>query len=143
MGTHRTKAKAPRRKWRASALVMTVIIAAAPVSGCSVFQRGGASQATLPQDGTIRQTSVTAPADLQLLCASEGANQLQVEGGMLPVSSQQLPDGTFEVNLAAGETQAVCVIDQNGTIVRVAATAPDPAAGAVAEGDSQTGQGTL
>jgi hypothetical protein len=65
----------------------------------------------------VRTTAETAPTDLQLLCASRAAEELQVEGGnVLPVSSARAGEAAYQVNLTYEGGQATCVIDEAGTV---------------------------
>jgi hypothetical protein len=70
-----------------------------------------------PEQPMVRQSAQTAPADLQLLCASEAARTYGVPSGrVLPVSSSAQGD-VYTVVLNTGETQAVCTIDEEGTVL--------------------------
>ena len=94
------------------AAMLVVAISAVALGGCSMS--GGAPQ---PKSGSVRSTGDTAPADLQLVCASEAASRLNINGGVLPVSSMRAPDGTYQVNLTMGGGQAaVCFIDTSGVV---------------------------
>jgi hypothetical protein len=81
-----------------------------------------ACASTAPPAATIRSSALTAPADLQLLCASEAATRLSVAAsGVLPIASRPgAAGGTFEVDVKLPSGQALCVIDDKGTIVSVA-----------------------
>lgn len=95
------------RGFAASAILMSAVLAA----GCSTTMQ--------PRAGAVRSTGETAPADLQLLCASEAATRLGTTESVLPVSSMAGPNGTFQVNLAVGSGQAVCFVDNNGVVQSV------------------------
>jgi len=88
------------------------------LAGC-VGGRGNA-----PDSGsneTVRSAIVTAPADLQLLCASEAATRFGADpSSVLPTSSAQVEPATYQVELTLGGGSATCVIDENGTIVSLA-----------------------
>lgn len=85
------------------------------VSGCNT---SGSSQA--PSAGAVRSSSETAPTDLQLLCAATAAEELQVaDGNVLPVSSMRSGEAAYQVNLTFTGGQAVCVIDESGTVQSV------------------------
>jgi hypothetical protein len=72
-----------------------------------------------PEDNAIRNVGQTAPADLQLLCASEAAVQLGLDSdGVFPVSSVAAAGG-YQVNLRTGNGQAVCNIDTAGNVITV------------------------
>ncbi len=92
----------------------------AAVAAIAVLAAGCASQsaqAPEPQQHAVRQTSRTAPADLQLLCANEAAQAFGIASeSVLPVGSSS--DGmVYTVILNAGGSQAICTIDDNGTIL--------------------------
>nr|WP_246723626.1 hypothetical protein [Rhizobium sp. ARZ01] len=79
------------------------------VAGCQ-------SSAPEPQD--MARTSLgTAPADLQLICASAAAGTSGVEGSkILPTSSRQLDATSYSVDLDAAGRKFVCVVDSNGSV---------------------------
>ena len=81
-----------------------------------------ACASTTPPAATIRSSALTAPADLQLLCASEAASRFGVPAdGVLPTASRPSATGTaFEVEVKLPAGQALCVIDHNGTIQSLA-----------------------
>ncbi|GAB5506577.1 MAG: hypothetical protein Rhirs2KO_17400 [Rhizobiaceae bacterium] len=93
------------------AAAAAVVLSAALVAGCSSTMQ--------PRAGAVRSTGETAPADLQLLCASEAATRLGTTESVLPVSSMAGPNGTYQVNLAVGSGQAVCFVDNNGIVQSV------------------------
>lgn len=68
-----------------------------------------------PPEAMARTTLMTAPADLQLLCANATAS---AAGGakVLPTGSRLQPDGTFVVDLDAGGRKFSCIVDNNGTV---------------------------
>lgn len=73
-----------------------------------------------PAPETVRNTGQTAPADLQLTCASAAATPLGVDSAtILPVSSSQIDAQTFQVVLQSGGAQANCVIDSSGNVISV------------------------
>ncbi|UOM33658.1 hypothetical protein [Acuticoccus sp. I52.16.1] len=69
---------------------------------------------------TVRETVVTAPADLQLLCASEAQTRLGASGDVLPISSAQTTAGRYSVVLSVGNGQATCVVTDQGVIESIA-----------------------
>lgn len=92
----------------------------AAVAAIAVLAAGCASQSSQviePEQPMVRQTSRTAPADLQLLCANEAAQAFGIASEtVLPVGSSS--DGmVYTVILNAGGSQAICTIDDNGTIL--------------------------
>jgi hypothetical protein len=93
-----------------------VAVFALLVAGCAGNQQSGQGQ----QGGvTVRQSVETAPADLQLLCASEAAKRLGLEPtGVLPVRSQKEGTG-FRVVLTASGSEWSCLVDQSGDIISI------------------------
>jgi hypothetical protein len=81
------------------------------IGGCNTSgSNAGGSQ-------TVRTSEETAPTDLQLLCASKAAEELQVAGGnVLPVSSARAGEAAYQVNLTYEGGQATCVIDESGVV---------------------------
>lgn len=89
------------------------LLAAAGLAGCV----GGGNNAQ-PTTETVRATIVTAPADLQLLCASEAATRFGADPAqVLPTSSAQIQPAQYQVELTLGTGAATCVVDDNGTII--------------------------
>ena len=97
---------------RSRATMFATILAAMQVVGC-VSDSG-------PAPDTVRNTGQTAPADLQLTCASAAATPLGVDPAtILPVSSSQIDAQTFQVVLQSGGAQASCVVDTSGNVISV------------------------
>lgn len=91
-----------------------VSLAALLAAGCTSGQ---------PNRPTVRASGETAPADLQLLCASETATRLGVDSTkVLPVSSSPSGAGSYRVDLTADGQPAACVIDDTGTVVSITET---------------------
>lgn len=89
-------------------------VAAMAVAGCI----GGGNRQTPTTTDTVRATIVTAPADLQLLCASEAATRFGADPSrVLPTSSAQTQPNQFQVELTLGTGAATCVVDSNGNII--------------------------
>jgi hypothetical protein len=90
--------------------------------GSAALLLAAACASTAPPVATIRSSALTAPADLQLLCASEAASRFGVAAdGVLPTASRPAANGTaFEVEVKLPAGQALCVIDQNGGIQSLA-----------------------
>jgi hypothetical protein len=85
--------------------------------GLSVVAGCNTSSNQTPTAGAVRSSGETAPTDLQLLCASKTAEELKVTGGnVLPVSSMPSGENAYQVNLTFDGGQAVCVIDEAGTV---------------------------
>jgi hypothetical protein len=85
--------------------------------GLSVVAGCNTSSNQAPTAGAVRSSGETAPTDLQLLCASKTAEELKVAGGnVLPVSSMPSGETAYQVNLTFDGGQAVCVIDETGTV---------------------------
>lgn len=73
-----------------------------------------------PEPGSVRMSDPTAPADLQLACASAAATSFGVDGGsILPVSSSQLDGGRYQVELSVKGERANCVVDTAGNVQSV------------------------
>lgn len=101
--------------WAMTARAAIAATLAAGLAGC---MGGGASQ---PRTETVRATIVTAPADLQLLCASEAATRFGADPStVLPTSSAQIQPSQYQVELALGSGAATCVVDNNGSIISLA-----------------------
>lgn len=97
---------------RNRAAMLAMLLAAIPLAGC-VSDSG-------PAPDAVRNTGQTAPADLQLTCASAAATQLGVDStAVLPVSSSQIDAQTFQVVLEAGGARANCVVHSSGNVVSV------------------------
>jgi len=89
-----------------------VLAAGLMVAGCA----GSGNEASNTQ--TVRATIVTAPADLQLLCASEAATRFGVEQtDVFATSSAQIETARYQVELTTGSGAATCVIEESGTVV--------------------------
>ncbi|WP_417712470.1 hypothetical protein [Roseibium aggregatum] len=85
--------------------------------GLSVVAGCNTSSNQTPTAGAVRSSGETAPTDLQLLCASKTAEELKVTGGnVLPVSSMPSGENAYQVNLTFDGGQAVCIIDETGTV---------------------------
>ena len=94
---------------RGASLVLALTLGGL-VSACSSGGSGGNNQ-------TIRQSVETAPADLQLLCASEAAKRRGADSSkVLPTASSLIQPGLYSVQLNVNGTPATCTIDSQGTI---------------------------
>jgi hypothetical protein len=103
------RATAKRAAGLAAILCLTL------ASGCNT---SGSNQT--PSAGDVRSSGETAPTDLQLLCAAQAAEELQVaDGNVLPVSSMRSGEAAYQVNLTFSGGQAVCVIDESGVVQSV------------------------
>ena len=97
---------------RDRAMLVAVALAATQVVGCT--------SSSQPETNSVRNTGQTAPADLQLTCASAAATPLGVDAStVLPVSSSQVDAQTFQVVLEASGGRANCVIDTAGNVISV------------------------
>ena len=94
--------------------------AALLLSGALIGCSGGQQDASSQQGGLqIRQSVDTAPADLQLICASEAAKRLGVDQSrVLPVRSEPSGNG-YRVVLNAGGAETGCLIDNAGTVISI------------------------
>jgi hypothetical protein len=101
----------PRYSSTQGTIGLALAVAVSLASGC---MSGG------PAPGSVRNTAQTAPADLQLACASAAATPLGVDSSkILPVSSSQLDAQSYQVDLDAGGTRATCVVDAAGNVQSV------------------------
>ncbi len=107
-----------------------LMLAAAGVAG------GCQSSAPAPQD-MARTNLGTAPADLQLMCASAAAGPSGVDSSkILPTSSSQLDATSYRVDLDAGGSRFTCVIDSSGSVKSIG-----PAAAATGAAPAPAGAG--
>ena len=103
--------------WAMTTRAAVAAIVVAGLAGCT-SSGGGTSQ---PRTETVRATIVTAPADLQLLCASEAATRFGADPStVLPTSSAQTQPSQYQVELSVGSGAATCVVDNNGNIISLA-----------------------
>ncbi|WMS41232.1 hypothetical protein RDV64_14210 [Acuticoccus sp. MNP-M23] len=97
-------------------LTIGLRLAGVMAAGLMVASCGGGSET--PNTQTVRATIVTAPADLQLLCASEAANRFGFEQtSVFATSSAQIEAARYQVELTTGPGTATCVVEESGTIV--------------------------
>lgn len=69
-----------------------------------------------PQE-MARTTLQTAPADLQLLCANEASTRTGAASDkVLPVSSRQLDEKSYQVEIDAAGKRHSCVVDLDGNV---------------------------
>ena len=102
------------RTGRTAAGVLVIVAVIAP-AGCA------SQSGTSPQE-TVRSGEATAPADLQLTCASEAAAQLGADSTkVLPVSSAATGAGAYRVDLNVDGNQAVCTISADGVVQSIEA----------------------
>jgi len=100
-------------------LTMLTLLGVA-LAGCAGTQTGNTPS---NQPGEIRNTTETAPADLQLTCSSAAANQFGLPPNkVLPTASSKLSDGTYNVQLMADGQNYVCQIDENARVLGVTPT---------------------
>lgn len=90
---------------------------------CSVpflFTLAGCVSSGPTPDQMSRTAVETAPADLQLVCASEASRMLSTNANKtLPVSSRKIDASTYEVRLSAEGKYANCTVAQNGSVLAV------------------------
>lgn len=85
------------------------------VGALSVATMLGACSASSPTpDQMARSTADTAPADLQLLCASAAGG-----GNALPVTSRKIDATTYQVDLSVSGSTSRCVIDAQGNVLSI------------------------
>ncbi|NRG18546.1 hypothetical protein HPQ64_12685 [Rhizobiales bacterium] len=81
------------------------------LAGCST------SNSSTPTSPVVRTSEATAPAALQLTCASEAATRFDVSSDkILPVSSRPGGDGGYLVDLSMDGQQATCAIGEDGVV---------------------------
>ncbi|MER8884252.1 hypothetical protein [Mesorhizobium sp. M0816] len=98
---------------RNSILVTAIGFLAGAVSAC-------VSAPPPPQNQMSRTKVETAPADLQLLCASAVAKASGVDSTkILPVSSSKLDSRTYQVELDASGKKTSCLVDTDGNVKSV------------------------
>lgn len=92
---------------RTTAWLYSTMLAVA-LSGC----------VSAPSPDQMSRTKLdTAPADLQLLCASEAARSAGIDSTkVLPTSSRKLDSKNFQVELNVNGTRTSCAIDADGKI---------------------------
>jgi hypothetical protein len=73
-----------------------------------------------PAPDSVRNTAQTAPADLQVTCASAAATSLGVDGSsVLPISSSQIDAQSYQVDLDVRGARATCIVDATGNVLSV------------------------
>ncbi|CCV14374.1 hypothetical protein [Mesorhizobium sp. STM 4661] len=84
----------------------------------------GCTSTPPPQPEQMSRTTVeTAPADLQLLCASAVAKASGIDSAkLLPVSSSKIDSKTYQVELDAGGKKTSCLVDTDGNVKSVEPT---------------------
>ncbi|MEW9807091.1 hypothetical protein [Mesorhizobium marinum] len=96
-----------------SAMLAAATLALLAATGCASTNE--------PQE-TARSTLQTAPADLQLLCASAVSTQTGTASDkVLPISSRQIDGATYQVELDAAGKRHSCTVDNNGNVTSVRA----------------------
>jgi hypothetical protein len=80
-----------------------------------------ASCVAAPTPDQMSRTKVeTAPADLQLICASAAAKNSGIDSSkVLPVSSSRIDSKTFQVDLDSGGKKSRCLVDDQGNVQSV------------------------
>lgn len=97
-------------------------VAGCMLVACSVIGVAGCQSTSTEPQPTVRSGEATAPADLQLTCASEAATQLGADSTkVLPVSSRSSGSDEFQVDLNVDGRNAVCTIGADGTVKSVEA----------------------
>lgn len=94
-----------------AALLVVAAMAIAPLAGCM--------STPAPQE-QARNTLNTAPADLQLLCASAAAEAMGADSDKtLPVASRQLDSKNYQVDVDAAGQKTSCIVDTDGNVKSV------------------------
>jgi hypothetical protein len=103
--------------WKTPAAFGRVVMPAG--AGLAVLLASGCMSGG-PAPNTIRNVSQTAPADLQLTCATAAATSFGVDSSsILPVSSSQLDAQKYQVELNVKGSKANCVVDTAGNVLSV------------------------
>jgi hypothetical protein len=97
------------------------MLRSAAALGLALVAAGCQGSKPSPTAGAVRDVAATAPADLQLLCASAATERLGLPAGttVLPTSSAQTADG-YEVALSFTGGTATCAVGADGTVRSVA-----------------------
>jgi len=107
----------PATAWKTTAAISRSMMPTA--AGLAVLLASGC-MSNQPAPNSVRTATQTAPADLQLACATAAATPLGVDSSIiLPVSSSQLDEQKYQVDLDARGTKATCVIDAAGNVLSV------------------------
>jgi len=97
--------------------IVKLFIGCTAALGLAVLGGCNTSGSNASGSQTVRTSAETAPTDLQLLCASRTAEELQVEGGnVLPVNSARSGETAYQVNMTFEGGQATCIIDESGVV---------------------------
>lgn len=91
------------------AVILSLV--AVGLAGCTATSTG-------PQP-TVRQTVETAPADLQLACATEAQKRFNIKGNILPFTSSLKGAQVYSVGLKSRSSNYVCAIDRRGSILSI------------------------
>ncbi len=71
-------------------------------------------------ENMARNTAQTAPADLQLACASASATKFGGDSAtVLPVSSAAVDGGKYQIILDSKGQRSTCLIDSTGAVLSV------------------------
>ncbi len=92
------------------------------VIGCASVTMAGCASSVVPREpeATVRQSMVSAPADLQLVCASQAASRFGIsKERILPVDSRGSGVAAYEVELRLPAGKAICVINADAQVVRL------------------------
>lgn len=91
------------------------LAAASLVTGCVGSRQSSQPASTASQE--VRSSVVTAPADLQLFCASTAAQQFGVASSdVLPIASESIGGGQYTVRLQIPGGRANCLIDDEANV---------------------------
>lgn len=85
--------------------------------GVPLALAGCSTSGSTPTSPVVRTSEATAPAALQLTCASEAATRFGVSSDkILPVSSRPGDEGGYLVDLSMDGQQATCAIGEDGVV---------------------------
>lgn len=110
----------PRLTGNVSSSGLALVLLGVLLVGCTTSQSDAVSY---DQPGEIRNTTETAPADLQLSCASAAADQFGLASDkVLPTASSKQPDGSYNIELTADGQTYLCSVDESANILALAPT---------------------
>ena len=90
------------------------------VTGTAILTLTACAGGRNTPEETIRTNVRTAPAELQLTCASETVTRLQLgDEQLLPISSGEVTPNVYRVDFNTKGGPAVCIIDGSGTVLSV------------------------
>lgn len=99
--------------------ILTGCGAKTAILGALLFGAAGCATSDPTPDNMVRPAVETAPADLQLLCASAVQQATGTSRETLPASSQRVSANAYQVNFEVGGTVMACTVDTAGNVLSV------------------------